>query len=159
MSSDNKYHLKLSIDNDELKTRYIEKDVKHNWEDAGYDLLIPVTITVPPRALGFMINHQVSGEMIKKGIKSVAYYLYCRSSISRTPLRMSNKVGIIDNGYRGNLLAAVDNLSDEPYLIEAGSRLFQICAPQLDHFSVQFVSKDQLSDSKRGTGGFGSTGK
>ena len=87
----------------------------------------------------------------------VPYYLYPRSSISKTPLRMSNSVGIIDAGYRGNLMASVDNVSGEDYQIQRGQRLFQIC-PWND-FKVTLEVVDELSDSDRGNGGFGSTGQ
>jgi dUTPase len=72
-------------------------------------------------------------------------------------LRMSNSVGIIDAGYRGNIMAALDNHSDEPYVIKKGTRLFQICCPILSQINMKVV--DELSDTSRDTGGFGSTGK
>ena len=70
---------------------------------------------------------------------------------------MSNSVGIIDAGYRGNLMAALDNHSDEPYFIEKGTRLFQICSPIFSNINMKVV--DELSETSRGSGGFGSTGK
>jgi len=84
-----------------------------------------------------------------------SYYLYPRSSISKTPLRMSNSTGIIDAGYRGNIIAKLDNISNEEYKIEKGTRLFQICSPSLDEIELKVV--DKLSITTRGTGGFGST--
>ena len=84
-----------------------------------------------------------------------SYYLYPRSSISKTPLRMSNSTGIIDAGYRGNIIAKVDNISNEEYKIEKGTRLFQICSPSLEEIELEVV--DELSETSRGTGGFGST--
>ena len=91
--------------------------------------------------------------------KSVAYYLIPRSSISQTPLRMSNGIGIMDKGYRGNYTGAVDNIDEIPYVIEAGISLFQICSTTLETFPVEFVEKEKLTGSIRGTGAFGSTGK
>ena len=88
--------------------------------------------------------------------RNVSYYLHCRSSISKTPLRLANSVGIIDAGYRGNIMAIVDNMSEEEYKIPSGTRLFQICAPNLEPISMQVVNS--LSETSRGTGGFGSTG-
>ena len=86
------------------------------------------------------------------------YYLYPRSSISKTPLMMANSVGIIDKGYRGSIMAKVRNLSplDSEYKIEPGTRLFQICSPDLSPIRVKVVN--ELSISSRGEGGFGSTG-
>lgn len=87
--------------------------------------------------------------------KNCSYYLYPRSSISKTPLRMSNGTGIIDAGYRGNIIAKVDNISENDYKIEKGTRLFQICDVSLDEIDIKIV--DELSCTTRGDGGFGST--
>ena len=75
---------------------------------------------------------------------------------AKTPLRLSNSVGIIDSGYRGNIIGIVDNLSDEDFIVEPGTRLFQICSPVLDSITFQIVNS--LSDTSRGGGGLGSTG-
>ena len=75
---------------------------------------------------------------------------------ANTPLRLANSVGIIDAGYRGNIIGIVDNLSDEDFVIEQNTRLFQICSPSLS--SISFSVVNVLSDTSRGTGGLGSTG-
>ena len=85
----------------------------------------------------------------------VSYYLYPRSSITKTPLRLANSVGIIDAGYRGNIIACVDNIKNGEYIIEAGSRLFQICSSDLSPISIEIVNS--LPETSRGIGGFGST--
>ena len=157
--------LRLASDNSELVDLYIQKDQQRTSENAGYDLIIPEKIEIPANARAFRIDHQVCGEMTDQSTySSLAYYLYPRSSLAifnkvPTPLRMSNSVGIIDKGYRDNYIACVDNLSDAPYVIEKGTRFFQICDAQLRYFHVEFVSKDSLSNSERGTNGFGSTGR
>ena len=69
---------------------------------------------------------------------------------------MANSVGIIDAGYRGPIMAAVDNTSDEPYIVKPSQRLFQICSPTLS--TISFELTNQLSETERGSGGFGSTG-
>lgn len=86
-----------------------------------------------------------------------SYFLLPRSSIYKTPLRLANSVGLIDAGYRGNIKVPLDNISDEDYKISKGSRLFQIVSPGLECFDV--VLTDKLSDTDRGTKGFGSSGK
>jgi len=87
-----------------------------------------------------------------------AFYLYPRSSITKTDLMMSNHVGIIDSGYRGFLMASVRNLG-EPTTIEASTRLFQICHPSLTPIYVVMVDNElKLTPTERGEGGFGSTG-
>lgn len=88
----------------------------------------------------------------------VGYYTYGRSSIYKYGLSVANSVGIIDMGYRGHLIGMVYNMKfDNNMKIDAGTRLFQICAPDLSPLSVKIV--DSLPESARGEGGFGSTGK
>ena len=90
-----------------------------------------------------------------------AYYLYPRSSISKTPMRLSNSVGIIDKGYRGPLTAMVDIIDSniQNYTVYAMERYFQICHPSLNFFKVIMVdSKADLGITERNEGGFGSTG-
>ena len=102
----------------------------------------------------------------------LGYYLYSRSSISKTPLRLANNVGIIDSGYEVNLIGVFDNLyynlSDEKYdifeprnfIINPYDRLAQICAGDLRPFSVELVNHpDELGITERMDGGFGSTNK
>lgn len=76
---------------------------------------------------------------------------------SKTPIRLSNSVGVIDSSYRGQLMAIVDNVSDEAFTLKKGERYFQVCAPDLGPISFEFV--DSLSESTRGVGGLGSTGR
>ena len=80
-----------------------------------------------------------------------------RSSISKTPLRLANAVGLIDAGYRGEIMAAVDNIKGEDYTVEPNQRLFQLVAMNGSPISFEIVN--ELSKSSRGKGGFGSTGK
>ena len=89
--------------------------------------------------------------------RNISYYLHCRSSIAKTPLRLANSVGIIDAGYRGDIIASVDNRSSEPYQIQKGQRLFQIVGRYLEPIELELV--ETLSDSERGNRGFGSTGR
>jgi dUTP pyrophosphatase len=99
-------------------------------------------------------------ETVSGASYSCGYYVYPRSSISKTPLMLANHVGIIDSGYRGNLIAAIRKLpSDSPeYVVEKHTRLFQICHPTLCPVFVVLVPESELNSSERGAGGFGSTG-
>ena len=126
--------------------------------DAGLDLFIPEDIIIEPNACDATIDFKIQCEAFVDSSKETNcwYYLMPRSSISKTPLRMSNSIGVIDAGYRGNLMAVVDNISDEPYNIQKGQRLFQICGRYLEPIHLTLV--ETLSDSERGNGGFGSTG-
>mgnify|MGYP001246344149 CR=1 FL=1 len=86
-----------------------------------------------------------------------AYYLFPRSSISKTPLRLSNSIGLIDGGYRGEIMASCDNIKDFDYTVREGDRLFQLVAADSSPISYDLV--EILSDTTRADGGFGSTGK
>lgn len=80
-----------------------------------------------------------------------------RSSIgAKTPFRLSNSVGLIDSGYRGELRVLYDNTSDEDSFITKGERIAQLLVMPSYRFKANVV--DSLEDSDRGTGGFGSTG-
>ena len=80
-----------------------------------------------------------------------------RSSIgANTTFRLSNSVGIIDSGYRGELGVLYDNTSDNNSFIRAGDRIAQLLVMPSYRFRANVV--DSLEDSDRGTGGFGSTG-
>jgi len=120
--------------------------------DAGLDLYVLEDVTI---AAG-------DTQAIKLGIAcepedNRAYYLMPRSSISKTPLRMANSIGLIDGGYRGELMAMCDNIKDFTYTAEKGQRLFQVVACDSSPISYELV--DELSETSRGSGGFGSTGK
>jgi dUTP pyrophosphatase len=82
-----------------------------------------------------------------------------RSSISGTPLRLANSIGLIDAGYRGELKAKVDVLSE--FHVANASRYFQICAhdvmPWDDIVIVSNENSLPAAPDNRGSGGFGST--
>jgi dUTPase len=180
--------LKLFVESTdtELLVAYKQRCADHNakmetseFPDSGFDLLIPsnyweddvtylnnrlseTTFKVPLRVKCAMVmvtdsQHRYTG-----------YYLYPRSSIVKTPLRLANSVGIIDSGYRGELAAVVDKhdaSNDWKTVLKREckklDRLFQICAPDLAPFRVELVGNEsELSgDTERGSGGFGSSGR
>ena len=89
----------------------------------------------------------------------LGYYLYPRSSIVKTGCRLANSVGIIDSGYRGNIGAYFDVINNNNSIIEKKSRFVQICHPTLEPFHVIIVQNESdLGTTRRGEGGFGSTG-
>lgn len=140
--------LSVKILNNYLRDKY---EVKHNYDtDCGFDLY-QETITIPKNARGFTIKFGVACEPSELR----GYYLYPRSSISKTPIRLANSVGIIDPTYRGEIIAKVDNLSDEDYTLFSTTSLFQLCNPDLSPMDLEFVN--ELSVTCRGSGGFGST--
>lgn len=83
--------------------------------------------------------------------------VYARSGMaSKRGLAPANKVGVIDSDYRGEFFVPMHNHSAVPQIIEPGERIAQmILTPYL---TARFIEADELSDTLRGTGGFGSTG-
>ena len=84
--------------------------------------------------------------------------VYARSGLaSKRGLAPANKVGVIDADYRGEILVALHNHSTQAQKIDCGERIAQlVIAPFL---KAEFEEADELSDTVRGSGGFGSTGK
>jgi len=120
--------------------------------DAGLDLFVIDSLTVEPGETA-IIKLYIACE----NIQGNSYFLMPRSSISKTPLRQCNSVGLIDGSYRGEIMAAVDNVKNESYTVEPGQRLFQLVAMDGSPIYIELVSK--LTETGRGDGGFGSTGK
>ena len=149
-------YLKIKPLTDELNSIYLNHS-HYNPGDSGLDIFFPDTITIQPGET-VCIDLKIQCEAFKtvEMNKNISYYLFPRSSIVKTPLRLSNSVGIIDAGYRGNLMAYVDNIKDIPFTINCGERLFQICSPNLEPICFNVVN--QLSSSLRGSRGFGSSG-
>ncbi|MBE6592456.1 MAG: dUTP diphosphatase [Ruminococcaceae bacterium] len=83
--------------------------------------------------------------------------IYARSGLaSKKGLAPANKVGVIDSDYRGEIMVALHNHGDKPQTISHGERIAQIVfAP---FYAADFKLVDELSDTVRGAGGFGSTG-
>ena len=143
-------HLKIKTRNN-LVSRMYEEHGQFHAGDAGLDLFVVEEQTIEGGKTG-LINLGISCETMEKR----PYLLMPRSSISKTPLRLCNSVGLIDAGYRGEIMAAVDNIKQEDYTIHSGQRLFQIVA--MDGSPLSFELVDKLSSTSRGAGGFGSTG-
>ena len=84
--------------------------------------------------------------------------VYARSGLaSKRSLAPANKVGVIDCDYRGEIIVSLHNHSDEPQTIEDKERVAQLVLTPC--FVADFEEVDALSDTERGQGGFGSTGK
>lgn len=138
------------------KHGHYNKQVEKPHGDSGIDLFFPNRVRVPKRE-SLLVDFEIQCEMVDGELLNTSFQLVPRSSIWRTPLRQSNSIGIIDAGYRGHLMVPVDNISNDDYIIKSGERLFQIVHPLLEPIKVELV--DDISNSERGSGGFGSTGK
>lgn len=160
--------LYISPEHQTLRMFYLGRVEQHNnmvdddiFADSGFDLGLPSNNTLH-KHWGNKVPLGVCASMWTCDDIPLAYYLYPRSSISKTPMRLSNSTGIIDRGYRGELMAMVDIIDHNriPYDVNALDRHFQICHPSLTPFKVVIVnSKEELGATNRGDGGFGSTGR
>lgn len=84
--------------------------------------------------------------------------IYARSGIAvKRGLAPANKVGVIDSDYRGEVMVSLYNHSDKPQTVEKGERIAQIVITPF--IKADFSETDELTDTQRGGGGFGSTGK
>ena len=167
--------LKLAIKNDNLKNEYISKINNHNaalnnnqFVDSGFDLLVPEKTVFTKEIDSKFIDMGVKAEMLYfdsniSMVSNCAFNIHPRSRISKTPLMLANHTGIIDAGYRGSLIGAFrwlksNTSTDSEYVVEKHTRLLQVCHPSLCPIFVIIVNEDELSNSERGDGGFGSTG-
>ena len=133
--------------------------------DAGMDLVATSIISDTPEQITYGMGIALE---IPKGFVGL---IFPRSSVRKTGLDLSNAVGVIDSGYRGELQATFnkvfggDRFYDETKNTEdtsnnfykIGDRIAQIMI--IPYPPIEFMEVDELSDSERGDGGFGSTGK
>ena len=122
---------------------------------AGADLYacLDADVTIAPAET--LLVHTGLAMEIPTGLVGL---IYARSGLaSKKGLAPANKVGVIDSDYRGEIMVALHNHSTEPRTISDGERIAQIVfAP---YYTAEFNLVDELGDTTRGTGGFGSTGK
>ena len=173
----------LDSDDDTLKNMYEDKFKEQREKvskfikgenicvDAGIDIFNPSDEDIAYRTKATKILTKLrcamyfidtNGDMFPSG-----YYMYPRSSTgSATPLRLANSVGIIDAGYRGELMGFFDNVNKNyDYPINKYQRLLQICSPNITYPIYPMFVEDKealnyyISYNDRGEGGFGSTGK
>ena len=83
--------------------------------------------------------------------------IYTRSSIIKTGVRLANNVGKIDSDYRGEILVVFDIINQDLPIYEVGERCCQMDIVPI--IQVEFEEVRELSESKRGSKGFGSSGK
>lgn len=146
----------LILPTDEQVSLLYQNHTTYHDGDSGLDLFFVDDINIGPNETKLIsLNIKCEAFTDKNKSHNISYYLYPRSSIYKTPLRMANSVGIIDSGYRGTIKVALDNISNEIYEIKKGQRLFQLCSPILAPISFELTNN--LSETSRGEGGFGST--
>lgn len=180
-------HLRVFVDgNPELYNKYSHEIHERNRKtfqnmehiDAGFDLFVPFRkicdanrvvndryaplgqfCTQNPVCNKFDFGIKCSAVVRERGGCSynTGYYLHPRSSVSKGPLRLANSTGIIDSGYRGNIIGMFDS-DAHMFTVEQYDRIAQICAPSLMPIYVELV--DYIDEETvRGGGGFGSSGR
>jgi len=142
---------------DTKNCKYIDfynKFKSHYNGDSGIDLFNE-SINIKPFQVG-VLDFKIKCEMINIDTNNfVSYYLVPRSSISKTSCILTNSIGIIDAGYRGDIMAKIRNISNNDEDFKEGS-YFQIISSDLKPIKINIVS--QLSNTDRNDNAFGSTG-
>ena len=84
--------------------------------------------------------------------------IFARSGLAtKRGLAPANKVGVVDSDYRGEIMVALHNHGSEAQTIAHGERIAQMVI--MPYVALDFLQADELDDTERGTGGFGSTGR
>src|SRR5215470_16489125 len=137
-----------------LKVKRLSPDavlptVAHPGEDIGYDLYSVEDVTLPAQgAAGVHTGVAIEFVPVAGGIVKT------RSGMAKK--RLMCNAGVIDAGYRGEIIVLMENLGDEPYTIQKGDKIAQL----LEHpFLAGEVVEEELSEAVRGAKGFGSSGK
>jgi dUTP pyrophosphatase len=122
--------------------------VAHPGEDIGYDLYSAEDITLPARgAAGVHTGIAIEFVPTAGGIVKT------RSGMAKK--RLMCNAGVIDAGYRGELIVLMENLGDQPFSIRRGDKIAQL----LEHpFLAGAIVEDELTEATRGVKGFGSSG-
>lgn len=128
---------------------------KGSEESAGMDLYSCTSerIVIMPHETA-IIHTGIAVELPKGTFGGI----FARSGLAcKKGLAPANKVGVVDSDFRGELLVALHNHSDLPQTIEPMERVAQLII--LSYIPAEFEEVEELSDTERGTGGFGSTGR
>lgn len=144
-----------------MKVRFIKLDDRAvvptygSASAAGADLyaLAGENIVIPPHKT-VMIHTGLAMELPE----GYCGLIFARSGIAtKRGLAPANKVGVVDSDYRGEFMVALHNHSDESATIAGGERIAQLVITP--YLRAEFVESDSLTDTDRGAGGFGSTGR
>lgn len=121
--------------------------------DAGLDL----TVTTAERDRANPMKWNVGFGLAFEIPEGFVGLVFPRSSVHKTQCRLSNAVGVIDAGYRGEVRAVFDTFPTSDEVYNVGDRAAQIII--MPYPQVELEEAEELSSTERGTGGFGSTGK
>lgn len=125
------------------------------YGDAGFDLVAAESVTIAPEE-----TVKVRTGIILEIPKGYGGFILPRSGISvNHKISIPNSPGLIDSGYRGQILVALHNYSKEQYEVIEGDRIAQMVISKVLQPKFKQVNEKQISKSERGIGGFGSSGK
>tara|TARA_B100000287_G_scaffold194679_1_gene183818 strand:+ start:2283 stop:2732 length:450 start_codon:yes stop_codon:yes gene_type:complete len=142
-------HITIEPDDDNHWKKHPTYNKAKKNKDVGLDIPMQESVIIPKNSKSFKID------LGFKGKSSHGYMLIPRSSITKTGIRLANSIGIIDQSYRGKVMAVVDNISDIDVLFQEGCCYFQIVS--FDGNLPRYQIGDVSIDTDRGEGGFGST--
>ncbi len=117
--------------------------------DLGYDLFSAETVTIPSGGIG-----KIDTGIAVQFPEGYGGIIKDRSSIALKGLTVA--AGVIDNGYRGEIVIILNNRSKVDFVVEQGIKIAQMIPVKVVKWEIEVA--DELSDSVRGEGGFGSTG-
>lgn len=179
----NKYEEKVNQHNLEMLTTYYnsgfdllfstDQDIVENFTTTFVNLNVKTEMAYVDRSITcscntVSVNNTLNQELCSRDnseyFEPCGFFVFPRSSMSKSPLILANHTGIIDASYRGNLIVAVRKCPQNVdgngvFEIRKYERLFQITHPSLCRIFVVLVEENELSTTARGDGGFGSTGK
>jgi dUTP pyrophosphatase len=128
--------------------------VAHPGEDLGYDIYSAEALTIPPRGHA-VVPTGIAIECTSPSGEKMGALLRDKSSMASRRLTVTG--GVIDAGYRGEVRVLMENLGDAPAVIHAGDKVANLIPYPVLTGEVKVV--EDLSDSRRKDGGFGSSGR
>jgi dUTP pyrophosphatase len=120
----------------------------------GYDLLVGEDVTIVPGHTR-LVRTQTALELPNEWL----VFMLPRSSMHKIGLQLANQIGLIDEDFRGYILMALRNETDETVTVHKGMSLTQGVFLSTRNSEISFVRKSVLLETARGEGGFGSTDK
>lgn len=128
--------------------------VAHPGEDLGYDVYSAVTLTIPAKGHA-IVSTGIAVECSSASGEKMGALLRDKSSMAARRIVLTG--GVIDAGYRGEIRVLMENLGDAPAEIRAGDKIANLIPYPVLTSEVEVV--EELGDSRRQAGGFGSTGR
>jgi dUTP pyrophosphatase len=128
--------------------------VGHPGEDLGYDVYSAVTLTIPARGHA-IVSTGIAIQCTSPSGEAMGALLRDKSSMAARRLVLTG--GVIDAGYRGEVRVLMENLGDSPAEIRAGDKIANLIPYPV--LTAEVVVVEELGESNRKAGGFGSTGR